>query len=447
MRLDRERVAELAARAVSLVQADAAEAVVSSSDSALTRFANNHIHQNVAESDSQVSIRAVIGKRTGVASTNRLDDDGLSACAASAVDAAKHAPEDAGFPGLPGDAPYEPVEREYSSALAFDATRRAEAAAAIIDASRGRGLTAAGTVARNAFSLAVANSLGVVRDTESADVRATVLSMNGSGGSGWASWLGADLSSFLPADIGERAALTAERAGSPAALEPGTYTVVLAPEAVSDILDFMGYLGFGAKSYAEGGSFLAGKVGQQLVGERISITDNARSPQTIGIGFDFEGQPRQVVPLIEAGVARNPVTDSYYAAQLGLPNTGHALPAPNPYGPLPLNLELAPGDISEEDMIASVSRGVYVTRFHYVNVEDPMKLVLTGMTRDGTFLIENGVLGRPLKNLRFTQGVLDALSHVGAIGSQRVLVGPGEGGATLVPALLLERWDFTGQTG
>jgi predicted Zn-dependent protease len=317
----------------------------------------------------------------------------------------------------------------------------------IIERSQSKGLTAAGTVARNAFSLAVANSVGVVRSTTSADVRATVLSMHASGGSGWASWLGADLAGFSADAIGERAATTAERSAGPGTLDPGVYSVVLAPEAVSDLLDFMGWLGFGAKSFAEGGSFLVGHVGETLVDERISITDNARAAETIGLAFDFEGQPRQVVPLIQNGVAREPVTDSYYAAKFGRPNTGHALPAPNAYGPLPLNLEMAPGDATEEDMIASMGRGVYVSRFHYVNVEDPMKLVLTGMTRDGTFLIENGRISKSLKNLRFTQGVLEALSHVTAIGAERALIGPGEGGATLVPALLLERWAFTGQTG
>lgn len=447
MRLGEQHVAELAERAVRATPADAAEAIVSSSDSALTRFAGNRIHQNVAESDTQLSIRAVLGQRTGVASTNRLDEDGIAACAAAAVEAALRTPEDEGFPGLPNDAPYEPLRRDHQAALAFDADRRAEAAIAIIEQSRAKGLVAAGTVARNAYSLAVANSLGVIRSTESADVRATVLSMHDGGGSGWASWLGSDLTSFSPQSMGERAAVTAERSVNPVPLEPGTYTVVLAPEAVSDLLDFMGYLGFGAKSFAEGGSFLVGKVGTTIVDERISITDDARSSETVGIGFDFEGWPKQRVPLIDRGVAREPVTDSYYAAKLGLPNTGHALPAPNSYGPLPLNLELAPGDLPEEDLIASVGRGVYVTRFHYVNVEDPMKLVLTGMTRDGTFLIENGHLTQPLKNQRFTQSVLEAFSHVSGIGSERVLVGPGEGGATLTPALLLERWEFTGQTG
>ncbi len=447
MRLSAEEARLLADRAVHITPADAAEAVVTSGDSALTRFAGNRIHQNVAESDTQLTIRAVLGKRTGVAATNVLDDDSLARCAAAAVEAARHAPEDPDFPGLPGGEAGTLPGRDSTGVRAFDAGRRAEAAAAIIAPSAAAGLVAAGTVARNLYTLAVANTLGVSRATEAGDVRATVLPMGESGGNGWASWLGADTAGFDAAALGERAAGIAARAASPGTLDPGTYTVVLAPEAVSDILDFMGYLGFGAKSFAEQGSFLAGHLGDQLVDPRISITDDALGADTIGLGIDFEGQLRQPVPLIERGVARGYVTDSYFAAKLGVPNTGHALPSPNPYGPLPLNLVMDAGDTTEAEMIASVERGVYVTRFHYVNVEDPMKLVLTGMTRDGTFMIENGRLTRPLKNLRFTQGALDALSHVGAIGSERVLIGPGEGGATLVPALLLEKWAFTGQTG
>lgn len=447
MRLTAEEALALAGQAVGLTVADEAEAVVTSGDSALTRFAGNRIHQNVAEANTQLTVRAVIGQRSGVASTNVLERASLERCAARAVEAARHAPEDRGFPGLPTGTRELLPGRDTQQVAAYDAARRAEAAAAIIAPSATVGLTAAGTVAQNLYALAVANSHGVARATSSGDVRATVLTMGATGGSGWASWLGADTAGFDAAALGERSADIATRAAQPAPLDPGTYTVVLAPEAVSDILDFMGWLGFGAKPFAEGSSFLSEHLGEQLVDPRITITDDALAAETIGFGIDFEGQLRQRVPLIEAGVARGVVTDSYFAARLGLANTGHALPAPNEYGPLALNLALAAGDTTEAEMIASVKRGVYVTRFHYVNVEEPMKLVLTGMTRDGTFLIEDGRLTQPLKNLRFTQGVLEALSHVAAIGSERVLVGPGEGGATLVPALLLEQWAFTGQTG
>jgi predicted Zn-dependent protease len=190
---------------------------------------------------------------------------------------------------------------------------------------------------------------------------------------------------------------------------------------------------------------MAGHLGEKLLDEKVTITDDALSAHSLGLTFDFEGQPRQRVSLIEAGVARAFVTDSAWAARMDTGNTGHALPAPNSYGPLPLNLEMAGGDATIDQLISSVSRGVYVTRFHYVNVEDPIPVTLTGMTRDGTFMIENGKLTRPLKNLRFTQSMTGALSHVGGVTRERRFIGA-ESSPTLVPGLLLEKFRFTGQT-
>jgi predicted Zn-dependent protease len=447
MRLAPADVRRIAERAVHVTPADAAEAVVISEDAALTRFAGNGIHQNVAESDTTLTIRAVLGKRTGVATTNRLDDDALARCAAAAVEAARHAPADPDFPGLPGPEPVAPAPPVTATVGTFDAEARAAVARSVIAPSERRGFTAAGTVSVADYAVAVANSNGVSVAAEASDIRATVLSMAPHRSSGWASYLGRDEAGVDGGALGEQAADIAERSSDPVPLDPGTYTVVLAPEAVAEALDFVGYLGFGAKAYAEQSSFLSRALGTQVADTRVGLADDVSAPGMIGLPFDFEGQPKLTTPLIEGGVARGPVTDSYYAHKLGLPNTGHALPAPNSWGPLPLNLVMAAGDADLDDMIASVEHGVYVTRFHYVNVEDPMKLVLTGMTRDGTFLIERGRLTRPVRNLRFTQSMLDALEHVGAIGRERRLVGPGEGGATLVPALLIERWEFTGQTG
>jgi predicted Zn-dependent protease len=404
MRLSLDDVRAIAVRAAKVTPADEAEALVTSSASALTRFAGNRIHQNVAETDTQIQIRAVLGTRTGVATTNRLDDVALVRCASAAVEAARHAPEDPEFPGLPGPAPVTAGSRVSDTTRAFGPEARARAAATIIGHAERRELVAAGAVAVNDTAIAVANSHGVDAAMGLTDVRATVLTMGTTGGSGWASFLGTDAADLSPDALGEEAAETAARAADPQPLEPGVYTVVLAPEAVSDVLDFLGYLGFGAKAFAEGSSFLTGAVGTQLVDPRITIVEDALSAATVGLAFDFEGQPKHRVPLIEAGVAREPVTDSYYAHKLGRENTGHALPSPNPYGPLPLNLEMAAGDASVADMIASVKRGVYVSRFHYVNVEDPMKAVLTGMTRDGTFMIEDGRLARPVRNLRVHAG-------------------------------------------
>lgn len=446
MRLSEDQVRALAARAVALTPADEAEAVVMANDSALTRFANNRIHQNVAEENTTVSVRAVLGTRTGVASTNRLDDDALKACCEAAVAAARVAPEDPAFPGLPAPEPIERIERVCASTQAFDAEARANAAAAIIEQSRFRDLSAAGTVARVDYAVGIANSRGVDAAMAVTDVKATVLSTGTDGGSGWASWLGCDASRFAPEALGDEAATLAQRSEVPGSLEPGAYAVVLAPEAVSDVLDFLGYLGFGAQAVDEKSSFIAGHEGERLLSELITLHDNALAAETVGLTFDFEGMPKRRTPLVEAGVVRGPVTDSYWAAKLGAANTGHALPAPNPYGPLPMNLELAAGETRVDEMIARVERGLYITRFHYVNVEDPVRAVLTGMTRDGTFLIEDGRLTQPVKNVRFTQSAVDALANVQAVGDRRVLVGPEEGGANLTPALLIGSWQVTGQT-
>jgi PmbA protein len=207
----------------------------------------------------------------------------------------------------------------------------------------------------------------------------------------------------------------------------------------------LAWYGCSAKAVDEGRSFMSGHLGERLMSEAITLVDDAAAEDALGLTFDYEGMPKRRVLLVEGGVAATPVTDSYWAARTARPNTGHALPAPNAHGPLPLDLALEPGTAAADEMIASVERGVFVTRFHYVNIEDPVRAVLTGMTRDGTFMIENGRLGRPLRNLRFTQSAVEALSAVGAVGADRVLVG-GDGG-TLVPHLLIDSFAFTGQTG
>ncbi len=435
---------ELARRAVTLTSADEAEALVVAETSALTRFANNRINQNVAEDNALVNVRAVIGKRIGVASTNRLDDASLSACCEAAAAAARVAPEDGRFVGLPGPEETVHVERSSAATGACTPEERAEAVAHIIEPSQTRGLTAAGKVRTARNVIAVANSRGVDVGSEITGAQATVLSM-GETGSGWSSWLSRDVSELDASSLGEEAAALAVRTENPASLEPGAYRVVLGPEAVADIMDFLGYVGFSAKAYEEGRSFLSNHIQDQIFSTAVTIVDDALAPHALGPTFDYEGQPKRPTLLIEDGVGIGPVTDSYWAHISGWPNSGHALPAPNPFGPMPLNLEMLPGEATLDELIASVDHGVYVTRFHYVNVEDPVPVTLTGMTRDGTFLIENGSLARPLKNLRFTQGMVDALLGCEAVSRERRFVGTEEG-ASLVPGVLLNSFSFTGQT-
>ena len=437
----------LARRAVELTKADEAECVAIDESSALTRFANNHIHQNVAEEDTLVSVRAVLGRKVGVASTNRLDEASLAACCDAAVAAASASPEDPKFPGLPSPEPVMVAEdRAPAATIAFDADARAAAAASIVDQSMARGLTAAGSVHALSRVTAVANSKGIDVGMAAAGARATALSMGPDEGSGWASWTGADASELAAAALGDEAATLAERSANPCDLEPGEYAVVLGPEAVADVLSFLAYVGFSAKAYEEGRSFMSGKLESAVGNELVTILDDALSPSAMGITFDYEGCPKHPVPLIEYGVIIRPVTDSYWASRGGWPNSGHALPAPNSFGPYPLNLAMEPGESTIDELVSSVDRGVYITRFHYVNVEDPKTVLLTGMTRDGTFMIEEGRLTRPLKNQRFTQSALDALYWCEGVTRDRSFYGS-EDAAVLAPGMLVSKFKFTGQTG
>jgi predicted Zn-dependent protease len=441
-----EHAREFAAAALAAARdagADQAEALVVATEGALTRFAGNRVHQNVASDDVEIQVRAVIGPQTGVASTNAVDAAGIAACVASALDAARRSPADPDFRGLPAPRPVADADRVRASTLEFDAARRAAAAAEMIAASAGDGGTAAGGVECRNSLVAVANSLGVDVAMPRTSVRATVLSTGAQGGTGWASFTGLDAAALDGAALGAVAADTARRSASPADLDPGDYTVVLAPEAVAEIAQFLAWYGCSAMAVEEGRSFMSGKIGKRVTSEAITLIDDALAAGAVGLTFDYEGQPKTRVTLIDHGVAAGPVTDSYWAKKTGRPNTGHALPAPNPQGPMPLDVEIAAGDAEVGDMVASVERGIYVTRFHYVNIEDQARQSLTGMTRDGSFLIEGGELTRPVRDLRFTQPMLDSLDTTLAVSRERRLVG--EEAPVLVPSLLLERFAFTGQ--
>lgn len=439
---------ELARRVVELTKtagADEAEAIVSAEASGLTRFAGNRIHQNVAEDDAGVSVRAVVGKQQGVASTNRLDDEALGRAAEAAVRAARVSPEDPAFPGLPEPGAVVLMPRASNATLHFGPEARGDAAHLIIEQSASRGLVAAGTVRSAVHVTAIASSRGIAVAQTVTGCGATVLSSGTDGGSGWASFLHQDADMLDPISLGDDAATLAARSANPGDLEAGTYTVVLSPEAVATLVEMLGYAAFSARSVAEGRSFMSNAEGKRVMDERITIVDDALSAEAMGLTFDYEGFPKRRVTLVDAGRVGEAVYDSYWAAKAGHRNTGHALPAMNTFGPYPLNLEMAEGTSSLDELIAGVEHGVYVTRFHYVNIEDPVPVLLTGMTRDGTFLIENGRLTRALKNQRFTQSIVEAFATCGGVTRERRFVGTEEG-AVLVPGLLLREFAFTGQT-
>ena len=229
-------------------------------------------------------------------------------------------------------------------------------------------------------------------------------------------------------------------------LEPGEYPVILEEYAVATILEYLSWAGFSALAVEEGRSFM--DLGQQIMGPNVTIWDDGLDPLGLPTAIDYEGVPKQRVDLISNGVARAVVHDTATATRAGVASTGHGLPAPNAFGPIAWNLFMAPGSSAKEVMLSGIERGVWVTRFHYVNIVHAKRGILTGMTKDGTFLIEDGRISRPIRNLRFTQSIPEAFSTIEAIGSETRMVAAEYSGINArVPALRLAKFAFTGATG
>jgi predicted Zn-dependent protease len=243
--------------------------------------------------------------------------------------------------------------------------------------------------------------------------------------------------------IGREAADKARASANPVAIDAGDYPVVLEEYAVVDVLDMLGYLGFSALAVQEGRSFV--EIGKRIGSELVSITDDGRDPAGLPMAFDYEGVAKQRVPLLESGVCRGIVHDAQTAARAGIASTGHGLPAPNAYGPFPINMVMAPGAATREELVQGLDRGLLVTRFHYTNPVHPKLAVVTGMTRDGTFLVEDGRIVGPVRNLRYTQSYLDAIAGTVAVARDRKTVRGFLGGA-VVPAIRVDGWAFTGVT-
>jgi len=430
--------------ALAYSKADQTEVVITENDSALTRFANNEIHQNVAERDTTVLIRVVFGKKIGVATLNRADEAGVRMAVERANDLAQFQVENPDFKSLPSYSPAPAVNGFHEGTAGFSPEDRAWAAGIVLRKALDNGLVAAGHVSTDISQIAVANSLGVFQHHAYTESQLNVVMMSDSS-SGYASRLDGNAARIDPESAAEEAVAKARSGRSPRPLDPGRYEVVLESYAVCDMLDFLAYLGFGAQAVQEGRSFMAGHFGQKVLGGNISIWDDGTDPNGIPMPFDYEGVPRQRVDLIDQGVASGVVYDSFCAGKEGKASTGHALPAGQTFGPVPLHLHLAPGEASREELIRSVRRGVLVTRFWYTRPVHPLSVTVTGMTRDGTFLIENGEIVGPVHNLRFTQSYLEALRAVDLIGQETSL--QKEFFAyDLAPAVKIGAWEFTGST-
>lgn len=443
--ISKAKFLQIADRVLEASTARETEVLFSQEISSLTRYANNVVHQNLSHDDIGVSVRAVVGKRQGRFSTTRLDKAGLKNVAELAVDTARSQKAGEEFLSLPGPQTYQGlqgVDRKTADLGPMDRVKHVKKAVSTV---RRKKLEAAGMLTHSAVVQGVANSKGLRAYHASTSARFSVTAM-GETSSGWSETMCRRVREIDVDRIARNAADTAVAGQEPNDLPAGKYTVILHPEAMTDFLLFMGWFGFGGLTVLDGRSFMSGKIGKRILGRKITISDDVYHPKTIGFPFDYEGMPRKRVVLIDKGVARQAVHDRYTARLAKTRSTGHALPQPNSHGPIPMNLVMEPGDSSLEEMIASTDRGILVHQFHYTNVADPNGLLLTGMTRNGTFLIEKGKVVKPIKNLRFTESAVRALSDVEALTKEQKFCGSFFGGAFVVPGAKIREFSFSSTT-
>lgn len=431
---------EAAASAAQLLGVRDLEVMVGAGTHALTRFANNTIHQNVAERSGYLSVRALIDKRTARASTNRLDAEGIRRVVEQAITVTRLQTPDPELLPLAASAEYAEPARWYAQTAEMTPTARAEAVREAIRAVENASQTAAGIYSTGESALALLNTNGVSAYHAETTARFSITAI-AQDSSGWAKKSSCNASELTPLEFARTAAKKAADSRAPGEIAPGRYTVVLEPSAVLDLVGQI-FGDFSATALRDERSFLTGRLGEKIFGENISISDDVCHPLQSGTAFDGEGVPRQPVTLVEKGAVRNVVYSRQAAVQSGAKPTGHGFPLPNEYGEAPMNLVIAGGDTPVEEMIASTGRGILVTRFWYIREVDPYQKIMTGMTRDGTFLIENGKVARGLKNFRFNQNLIELLSNVEAL-SPAVRASGEEAFDMVVPAMKVRDFNFT----
>ena len=440
--------AAVAARVLELVRerstAAEAEVVVRTGTSALTRFANSFIHQNVAEDVSHVALRVAVDGRVAATSLDGVADGAaLSRLVDGAFAAAAVSPVDAGWPGLAAPAAVPAVDHWDDGTADASPDDRARGVAAFVAAAGG--LVTAGALSTAALHVAFANTAG-----QATAGRSTVATLDGIARTPTSDGV-ARASSVRFADIdaaaaAERAGHKARTAADPGDLEPGRYEVVIEPSCVTNILDFLAAYGFGGRAVEEGRSFV--RLGEAQLDPSITIREDVTHPGMAGIAFDAEGTPRVPFDVVRDGVPQAILHDRRTAATAGsgARSTGNAMLGANPWGQVPASLVVLPGAVAPKDLVRGMARGILVSDFWYTRVLDPRTLVVTGLTRNGAWLVEDGRIVRPVRNLRFTQSYVEALApgNVRAVGSDLALFPGGEGDATLVPSLHLGSWNFTG---
>jgi predicted Zn-dependent protease len=436
--LSRDEAESIARRVLSFSTAEEARVTISGDVRGNTRFAVNQISTAGDDSDTVVTVRSTFGKRSANASTNKLDDEALRSVVQMSERLARLAPEDP--EAMPELEPQQYQEtRGWSTATAaLDPAGRAEAVRRVTEPSAAAGMSSTGYLESRASALAVANSKGLFAYGRRSEVAmtTTVRTENGTG-SGWAGAAHSDWSRIAPGELASRAIEKARRSANPVAIEPGRYTVILEPTAVGNLVQLIAFA-MNARAADEGRSFFTrqgggNKIGLKVMDERVSVWSDPLDPEASTFTFTGEGLPVRRTTWIENGVVKNLAYDRYWAEKQGR--------EPRPLGG---SLQMSGGEASLDEMIASTERGILVTRFWYIRGVDPRTILYTGLTRDGTFLIERGKITRAVKNLRYNESPIFMLNNIEALG-RPVRVSASESGSPGFPIVVppIKARDFT----
>jgi predicted Zn-dependent protease len=421
-------------------EADETEVHVDEVDDSLTRFANNAIHQNVAERGLTVSVRTVVDGRTARATTNRVDEDSLRGAIEASLSLAHSQPKDPRLLPMPGKQKYRKVNRFSVPTAALTPEDRARAVKRACDLAIAHGQVAAGIFASGLSQTAMGNSRGLFAAYRETHAEFSI-TMQASPAASWAKANSGNVRDFNPLSLAETASDKAHRALNAQELAPGKYTVILEPSAVLDLVGFLFY-DFSATALADKRSCLNDRMGKAIFGKNISVTDDAYHPLQLGAPFDGEGMSREKAALVSGGVPKNLVYSRASAKVAKKKPTGHGFALPNEYGEAPMNLVFGGGSDSIERMIASTERGLLVTRLWYIREVDPYEKIMTGMTRDGLFLVEKGKVTSAVKNFRFNQSLLDMLKNVEMMGPAVRATGE-EAFEMVVPAMKVRDFHFS----
>ncbi len=460
--LTQDQATSIFDRIKKLSSADEVEVHFSGGRFALTRFANNTIHQNVEEENHTVSVRTVFGGRTARATTNKFDDAGLRRVVDASESLAKVQHPDPDLLPVPDLREAEGADknsgtatqpsRHFEQTAAITPQLRAEGVKKIVDVAQRHKLTAAGIFSSSESIEAIFNSRGLSR-WHTQTLAEVSISMLGADSSGWQKANSPDVTGLDPLHMAKIAAKKAVDAAHPKEVPPGKYTVILEPSAALDIVGFM-FWDYSGMAILDQRSFLTGRIGSKLFGDNVTICDDVGHPLQNGAPFDGEGVRRKFVPLVENGVVRRVVYARATAARMKrsdqkdkvgpIEATGHGFPLPNEMGEMPLNIVFATASNPQglTEMIASTERGVLVTRLWYIREVDPYEKIVTGMTRDGTFLVEDGQLRHGVRNFRFNQSLIQMLSNVESM-SVPVRACGEESFDMVVPAMKIRDFNFT----